>query len=53
MDRELATYEISPTDTPKTEPLGVFACYTLSPERFTFLISDTDFKLKIKQVEAR
>lgn len=51
--QELATYEISTTDSPKSEPLGVFACYTLSPERFTFLISDKDFKLKVKQVEAR
>jgi len=50
--QELETYEISPTDTPK-EHLGVFACYSMSPERFTFLISDTDYKLKMNQVEAR
>jgi len=50
--QELETYEFSPTDTPK-EHLGIFACYTMSPERFTFLISDTDYKLKVNQVEAR
>lgn len=51
--QELATYEIGQADLQKSEQLGVFACYTLSPERFTFLISDHDFKLKVKQVEAR
>lgn len=50
--QELETYEISPTDRQK-EQLGVFACYTMRPERFTFLISDTDYKLKVNQVEAR
>ena len=51
--QELASYEISRAEWLKTELLGAFACYNLSPERFTFLISDTDFKLKIKHVEAR
>lgn len=52
--QELATYEINPaTDMPKSEPLGVFACYTLGPERFTFLANDKDLKLTVKQVEAR
>jgi hypothetical protein len=52
--QELATYEITPpTDMSKLEPIGVFACYTLGPERFTFLGNDKDLKLTVKQVEAR
>jgi len=50
--QELENYEISPSGS-KAEPLGVFACYTQSPERFTFAITNEDLKLKLKQVEAR
>lgn len=51
--QELATYNILRPDQPKSEFLGAFACYTLSPERFTFLTRDDDLKIKLKRVEAR
>jgi hypothetical protein len=51
--QELATYDIRRPDQPESEPLGAFACYALTPERFTFLTTDHDRKIKLKQVEAR
>jgi hypothetical protein len=51
--QELTTYELTPANMPKSEPLGVFACYTLSPERFTFLTTPDGRKLKLKRMEAR
>jgi len=50
---ELASYEISANAMPTSEHLGVFACYALNPERFTFLSSDNDFKLKVTLLEPR
>jgi hypothetical protein len=50
--KELETYEIPQKEQPKDNPLAVFACYSLNPERFTFLGNNKDFKLKVMQVEA-
>jgi len=50
--KELAAYEIPQKEQPKDDPLAVFACYSLRPERFTFLGNNKDFKIKLMQAEA-
>jgi hypothetical protein len=49
--RELASYTISSDEIPASQRLGIFACYSQNPERFTFLSSDDGFKLKITLAE--
>jgi len=52
---EVATYdELREQGKPKLGTLGsAFACYTLKPERFTFLVTSDDYKIHLKQVEGR
>lgn len=50
---ELANYTISSDEIPASQRLGVFACYSQNPERFTFLSSDKDLKLKVTRAEPR
>jgi len=53
--KELATYdELREHGKPKLGTLGsAFACYTLNPERFTFLVTTDDHRIQLKQVEGR
>jgi len=53
--QELATYdELREQGKPKLGTLGsAFACYTLKPERFTFLVTTDDHRIQLKQVEGR
>lgn len=51
---ELATYDpAAASDKTKSEPIGVFACYTASPEHFTFIGYGKDGKIHLQQVEPR
>lgn len=52
---ELATYDVAPSD-PKTESatLGsAFTCYSMRPERFTFLVTDEDHRIQLRIAEPR
>ena len=50
---DLATYTEASAQQ-KSGLLGTaFACYTLNPERFTFLVSDDDNKLRVQVAEPR
>lgn len=53
--QELATYdELREQGKPKLGTLGsAFACYTVKPERFTFLVTTDDHRIQLKQVEGR
>ena len=53
--KELATYdELREHGKPKLGTLGsAFACYTLHPERFTFLLTADDQRIQLKQVAGR
>ncbi len=51
---ELATYDDQKTDGKnKPAPLIAFACYTATPERFTFVTYGEQGKIHLQEVEAR
>jgi hypothetical protein len=52
---ELASYdELRADGKAKLGPLGLaFVCYAARPERFTFVTTDENHKIQLKQVEAR
>ena len=53
--QEIGTYDsVKVEGEPKPEPLGVaFACYTVNPERFTFLSAGEDNNLQFLVAEPR